>query len=106
MFKAAKDAMASKAAQVYINSAIARYGKVQDLKIDSGGKSMSVVCLLQGESEPVSVRVTNYVIHSVGEKKFVEAKSITCSRPWLQNLLQDFALGRRVEVPPWAASAL
>lgn len=31
---------------------------------------------------------------------------INCSRPWLHNLLEDYAKNRRVELPGWAAAAL
>lgn len=106
MFNAAKDALASRAAQTYLNNLIARYGKVERLKIDSAKKQMEVVCLLEGEMTPITVSVGNYVVQSEGEKKFIQISDCTCSRPWLQNLLADFADGRRVELPAWAASAL
>lgn len=106
MFTAAKDAMASKAAQSYLNNLIARYGTVQELKIDSRNKTLSAVCLLTGERAPITVRADRYVIESVGDKKFVRVESCTCDRAWIQNLLTDFAKNRRVELPSWAAAAL
>ncbi|MEO6993427.1 MAG: hypothetical protein ABI273_07350 [Lacunisphaera sp.] len=106
MFKAAKDAMTSRAAQVYVNHRIARYGEVQLLKINSSEKTMEVSCLLHGESAPVTIKVENYHVDSTGAKKYIAATAITCTRPWLQNLLTDFAQNRRVEVPNWAESML
>ncbi len=106
MFAAAKDAMASKAAQSYVNNLIARYGTVQELKLDSRNKTVTAICLLKGERAPITVRADRYVVETVGEKKFVRVESCTCDRPWLQNLLSDFAQGRRVELPSWAAAAL
>jgi hypothetical protein len=106
MISAMKDAMTAKAAQVYVNGRIGRYGKLTGLKIDSRNKTMELVGQLQGEAEPVTVLVERYAIHEIGEKRFVEIKECSCSRPWLANLLNDFALGRRVELPGWAASAL
>src|SRR5438477_271233 len=50
MFNAAKDALTSRSAQVWANNLIARYGKVQALKIDSRLKTLEVTCLLDGES--------------------------------------------------------
>lgn len=106
MFNAAKDAIASRAAQTYLNDRLSRYGKVERLKIDSERKQMEVVCLLEGEPTPVTVRVGAYAVESEGPKRFLRISDCTCSRPWLQNLLNDFADGRRVELPAWAAAVL
>src|ERR1035437_32831 len=54
MFTAAKDVLASKAAQTWANSLIARYGNVQGLKINSRLKSLEVSCLLDGEPTPIT----------------------------------------------------
>jgi hypothetical protein len=106
MFNAAKDALASQAARVWANNLIARYGKVQDLKIDSRQKTLEVSCLLDGESSPITIRVENYTVETEGSKKFLRATNFSCTRPWLQNLLTDFGRQQRIELPPWAATVL
>jgi len=106
MLTAAKDAVASRAAQVWANTLIARYGKVQDLKIDSRQKTLEVSCLLEGEASPLTVRIEKYVVESAGEKKFLRATAFTCSRPWLQKVLADHGPRQRLELPPWAAAIL
>ena len=106
MFNAAKDAFTSKAAQTYINQRIARYGEVKTLKIDSRNKTMEMSCHLIGEPTPVTVKVENYALREADGKKLLRVGSCSCSRPWLQNLLNDFALNREVPVPSWAAAAL
>jgi hypothetical protein len=106
MFNAAKDALTSRAAQTWANNLIARYGKVQDLKIDSQRKTVEVSCQLNGESSPVTIRIGNYLVETEGGKKFVRASDFSCSRPWLQSVLQDFGDKKRIELPPWAAAAL
>lgn len=106
MFNAAKDAFTSKAAQTYINQRIARYGEVQRLKIDSRSKTMELTCQLTGEPTPVSVRVENYSVREMAGKKYLKVGACVCSRPWLQNLLNDLVRDREVPVPSWAAAAL
>jgi len=106
MFNFAKDAMTSKAAQAYVNSRIARYGRVERLKIDSAGRQIEVVCALEGEAEPITVRVNRYTVHEEGGRRFLEVQAVSCSRPWLQRLLEDYGKNRRVELPGWAAAAL
>lgn len=106
MFNAAKDALASRAAQTWANNLIARYGKVQDLKIDSRRKSLEVSCQLVGEASPITVRIEDYVVETEGDKKFIRATGFSCTRPWLQNVLTDYGPRQRIELPPWAAAAL
>ena len=106
MFTAAKDALTSRAAQTFLNDRISRYGKVQRLKIDSERKQLEIVCVLDGEATPIAIQVGNYTVRQEGSKKFLEISQCTCSRPWLQNVLNDFSAGRRVELPAWAAAAL
>jgi hypothetical protein len=106
MFKAAKDALASEAARRYVNGLIARYGKVEELRIDSRRHQMKAVCHLDGENVPIVIDVGNYVIRDHGEKKSLEITAIACSRVWLERLLEDHVRGRSIDLPSWAAAAL
>ena len=106
MINSIKDALTSRTAQAFVNARIARYGTVQDLKIDSERKTVEISVQLNGESSPVIVKAENYVIETVGDKKFISVTRFSCPRPWLQNLLTDHGQNRRVELPPWAAAAL
>jgi hypothetical protein len=106
MSNTAKDALASRAAQVWVNNLIARYGKVQDLKIDSRRKRVEVSCLLDGEPTPITIRIETYVVETEHGKKFICATDFSSTRPWLQNFLTDFGPRKRIELPPWAAAAL
>jgi hypothetical protein len=106
MFNAAKDLLTSKAARTYANNLIARYGRVEELNIDSRNRKLRVVAQLEGEPAAVTLDVDSYQIHSEGSKRLVEIESCRCSRKWLQTLLNDKVVGRRFELPPWAAAAL
>ena len=106
MLHAAKDALSSRAAQAWANKLIARYGSVQKLRIDSRHKTVEVSCLLDGELTPISIRIGNYVVETERDKKFIRATDFRCTRPWLQRFLTDFGHRQRIELPPWAATAL
>lgn len=106
MINAMKDAVASQAALSFVNNRISRYGTVQELKINSKRKTVDLSCLLHGESVPVVIKVESYLVEKVGNQTFVQLTGINCSRPWLQNLVTDFALHRRIPLPAWAAAAL
>jgi hypothetical protein len=106
MFHAAKDALASQAARSFVNGMIQRYGEVRDLKINSKEKTVDIVCLLKGEPEPVRVRVDSYRIESEGNNRFIKIQACSCSRVWLQHLIEDHVSERRLKLPTWAAAAL
>ena len=106
MLNAAKDALSSRAAQVWVNKLIARYGSVQELRIDSRQKTVEVSCLLDGEPTPITIRIGNYVVETENDKKFIRASEFQCTRPWLQNFLTDFGHRQRIELPSWAAAVL
>lgn len=106
MFNAAKDALASRSARAWANSVIARYGQIEDLKIDSRRKTIEVTCQLEGEPTPITLKVLHYEIEADGGKKFIRATDFSCTRPWLEAVLTDFGQRQRIELPPWAAVAL
>lgn len=106
MFHAAKDALAGRAARVWVNKLLARYGTVQHLKIDSRRRTMEISCLLTGESASITINVENYVVEADQGKRFLRATAFHCARPWLQNLLTDFGHQQRFELPVWAAAVL
>jgi len=106
MLHAAKDALSSRAAQAWANKLISRYGSVQKLRIDSRRKTVEVSCLLDGELTPITIRIEKYVVETELGKKFIRATDFTCTRPWLQKFLTDFSPRQRIELPPWASTAL
>jgi hypothetical protein len=106
MFNAAKDALSSRAAQAWANNLISRYGKVEDLKIDSRNKTVELTCQLEGETSPITVRIENYLLEQQGERTFIRATGFSCSRPWLQHVLTDHGTEHRVELPVWAIGLL
>ncbi len=106
MFHAAKDAIASRAAQVWVNKRLARYGTVRELSIDSRRKTVEITCLLEGEATPIKIRIENYVVDTEQGRRFLRATAFRCTRPWLQSLLTDFGHRKRIELPAWAAAML
>lgn len=106
MFNIAKNFLAGKATQAYVNQRITRYGVLQELTIDAQNKTVDLVCALHGETEPLKLRIEEYRIEERAGKSFIRIVRCTCSRPWVQHLLEDFARDRPVEIPPWALAVL
>jgi hypothetical protein len=106
MFSAAKDLMTSSAAKAYANDFIKRYGKIEELKIDSKRNRIEVVCQLTGEVDAIGVTIEKYLIEEKNGKKFFSVVDSSCTRPWLQTAMRDHLHGRRFELPGWASAAL
>jgi len=106
MFAAAKDHVTSQVALSYVNKAIARYGQVESLRINSRRSRIELVCRLEGETESIGVTIEKYVIEKEGAKRLFHVLESSATRPWLQTALQDHLHGRKIELPRWAAAAL
>ena len=99
MFKAIKDTALSKGLQLTANSLIKEYGRVLKLNIDSKDKSIDLEVMLDGEVEPISIKVDKYNIIEENGKKFIEIDNITTSRSWLNRVATNFINGKKFELP-------
>jgi hypothetical protein len=106
MLNSVKDAVAARAALLYLNGRIARYGRLDDLRIDSRAVTIEAACLLHGETAPVTIRIGRYTIEEKDGRRFIRVGACSCTRPWLQSLMEDFVQDRPFELPAWAAAAL
>ncbi|MES2693573.1 MAG: hypothetical protein V4773_08875 [Verrucomicrobiota bacterium] len=106
MLTAAKDMMTSKAAKSYANDFIKRYGRVDELAIDSKRKRVDVSCTLNGEVGPIGITIAKYAIVEEGGKTFLQVLDSSASRPWMQTVMRDHLHGRKIELPSWAKAAL
>lgn len=106
MFTAAKDMMTSKAAKSYANDYIKRYGRVDELTIDSKRCRIDVTCTLNGEVSQIAITIAKYTIVEEAGKTFLEVLDSSSSRLWLQTVLRDHLHGKRIPLPSWAKAAL
>ena len=106
MFSAAKDRITSTAAKAWVNQFIERYGRVEELRVDSKRNRIEMVCKLNGEVSPIGVTIEKYAIAEEGAKKFIQVLESSATRPWLQAVLRDHVHGRKVALPAWAAAVL
>ena len=96
----AKDWLIEKAAAVMINQAVLKpYGALTTLKLDTTARTIEAELQLNGETEPVRLQVHEYELIEQEGTAFVLLKSISTSRTWLTRLANDFAVGRRFELP-------
>jgi hypothetical protein len=106
MFTGLKDSLTSSAAKSLLASRLDRYGKLTDLRIRSREKSISAELMLEGEAVPISIEIEHYRITSAGGEYALVVESVTATRPWLRNLLQDLLVNKPLPVPSIVLIAL
>ena len=103
----AKDRVVEVLARKLANgSALARYGQLTALQLNSEDKSIDATFELRGEREPVSIRLEDYQVVEESGAAYVVVRRISTSREWLTALANDFAAGRRFKLPPEASGLL
>ena len=80
------------------------YGTLLDLRLDPKARTLEAKVLLRGEVEPLDLRLGYTLGDSGGPTLRVDAFS--CSRPWMEALARDLAVGREFPLPPRAAALL
>jgi len=106
MFTGIKDSLTSSAAKSMLASRLDRYGKLTDLRIRSREKTIRAELLLEGEDEPVVIEVERYRIVGKSGEHAVVVESVTASRVWLRNLLEDLLVEKPLPVPAVVLLAL
>jgi hypothetical protein len=99
MAVAARDAGTSYVVERAVANRLQPYGRMLNLSIDSKTKKIRLEILLKGESEPVAVTINEYQVTSAGGADFFVIKQATASREWIDALLQDFAIDRKLPLP-------
>lgn len=106
MLSAAKDMLTSKAAKSYANDYIKRYGRVDELTIDSKRCRIDVTCTLNGEVSQIGVTIAKYQVIEEDGKTFLEVLDSSATRPWMQTAMRDHLHGKKIPLPSWAKAAL
>ena len=100
----ARDWLIEKTVRVALNqTALAPYGEMTALRLNSSECTAEADVLLKGETVPITVRVLEYQILREDERVSVIVKEISTSREWLTNLARRFIVGKPFELPPAAA---
>jgi hypothetical protein len=98
--KGAKDSCLSFGAQKFINYKLSKVGKVLKLKLDSDTKTIEIEIMLDGEKEPLSVRVERYWTIEEDGHHYLMADGISTSRRWIDTVAEHFVSGKRFEIAP------
>ena len=101
-----KDMAMSALATPLLEKYIQPYGKLEALDICSAEKRIVIRVLPEGEECSVIVTVCGGAIVLAEGRHFFSWESVKVSRPWIQQLAEDFLPEKRVAVPASAAAIL
>ena len=106
-----KDRLISERIKHELNTQLARYGEVLDVKLNTREQSVQLCIKLKGEPDPVKVNIGKYALIKEDAQLWltVDSQSIEASREWLTLLLQDQAGRQRLPIPQkyaWAVEFL
>ena len=101
-----KDMAMSALAMPVLGKYIQPYGKLEALDICSAEKRIVIRVLPEGEECSVIVTVCGGAIVSAEGRQFFSWESVKVSRPWLQQLAEDFLPKKQIAIPAAAAAIL
>ena len=94
-----KESFLTAAAKSFFNQQFSRYGKLQELELDTESKRIRAVVLPDGEERPIEVKLADYKIERGADGTFFVPGQVEVNRPWLQALYNDLGAGQRIPVP-------
>ena len=106
MFRKMKDATLAKAANIAINHKVKEYGKMLKLNLDSESKTIELELMLDGEKEPLQVKVNHYKLSQENGKHYLVAEDIVTSRAWINTVASQYLHGQKFEIPEEYAKLL
>ena len=96
--RAGVDRVVSYGSEALIRQRLAVYGRVDDFRLNSQAKKIHLTILLAGDDKPLSVDILRYEVVLGAQPSFV-VREVVATRPWLDRLLGDFLVGRRIPIP-------
>ena len=106
MIRRLKDKTLSRGLALALNSRIEKYGRILDLRLDSRNKRLELELLLNGETDPLQVRVENYEVREEAGRWYLLAKELKSSREWIDTLAREYLSQRPLEIPERYAKML
>ena len=99
LFAGAKDKSLSVAVQTAINYKIKEFGEMLKFNLDSKTKTIELELMLDGEKEPLHVKINNYELREDGGKYYLVANDIITSRAWMNTVASQYLSGQKLEIP-------
>ena len=76
------------------------------LNLDSKEKSIELEVMLDGEKEPLTVKVDNYTLDEEQGRFFLKIYGVQTSRAWINTIASSYLEGKSFEIPAEYAKML
>lgn len=96
----------SMAARQFLNAYLEKYGTMLNFSVQPDTKIITAEILLKGETSPLKLTLGGYEIGGEPGKPTLRIASATASREWLETVLNEFLVGKPIDLPPKAAPLL
>ena len=106
MFGKMKDKALSKGLVMAVNHKIKEFGEMLKFNLDSKSKTIELEIMLDGEKEPLHVKVNSYELTEENGKSFLVAKDVVTSRAWINTVASQYLSGQKFEIPDEYAKML
>ena len=106
MFRKMKDTALSKGVKIAINRKVKEYGKMIKFNLDSDNKTIELEFILDGEKEPLHVKVNHYKLSEENGSYYLVAEDIVTSRAWINTVASQYLHGQKFEIPQEYANLL
>ena len=106
LFAGAKDKGLSVAVQTAINYKIKEFGEMIKFNLDSKTKTIELEIMLDGEKEPLNVKVNSYKLTQEDDKYYLVANDIVTSRAWINTVASQYLSGQKFQIPAEYAQML
>ncbi len=101
-----KERALAKGLALFIEYKFKGVAKMVECHLDSQSKSLRVKLLLQGEKEPLEVKIGRFHIYEERGESFIELFDIATSREWITFLAKEYIEGRPFVLPQHVAKIL
>lgn len=102
-FRLLADRLTYQAIKFTANQVMEDFGEMLELKIDSRKRKANLLVLLKGETVPIGVTIEGY---NINEDNTLELNAVTADRAWINEIMVRFVTGRKIALPPLAATLL
>jgi hypothetical protein len=106
LLRGSKDVALGFTVRTLLNTRLRGIGEIADLAVDTRKRAVRLQVTLVGETKPVEIQVRRYSLQHSGNDATLTVVDAAASRPWVDEALRTFVVGRSFVIPSTAVAVL
>jgi hypothetical protein len=106
LLRGSKDVALGFTVRTLFNARFRGIGEITELAVDTRKRAFRVQVNLVGETKPIEIQVRRYSLQHSGSDATLTVVDAAASRPWVDEALRAFVVGRSFVIPPKAEAVL